>query len=97
MGCCAAGWGVTSDNPEGGPSPILRNATLSYLSAELCNTVIKADTSGLSIKANMLCAYSAATSTCSGDSGGPILYSPCEDKLSQFYGHRLNAAVAQSV
>ena len=80
--CCAAGWGVTSDNPEGGPSPILRNATLSLLSPDVCNATTQTDAGGLSIKPNMLCAASQATSTCDGDSGGPLLYSPCEIRIA---------------
>ena len=78
LSCCAAGWGVTSNNPEGGPSPILRNATLSLLPPNVCNDTTQTDAGGLSIKANQLCAASEATSTCDGDSGGPLLYSPCE-------------------
>ena len=68
-----------------GLSPILRNATLSFLANDVCNATTQADAQGQIIKPSMLCAASGASSTCLGDSGGPLLYSPCKFQAWHLY------------
>ena len=76
-----AGWGSSSAGSP--PNPFLKGLELTYLGKELGTPVLAQQNKTYQL--NQIMATSVEGSTCKGDSGGPLLYSPCELSLLQTF------------
>jgi secreted trypsin-like serine protease len=65
------GWGRTESRP-GSNSDVLLETTVDYVSNEDCQEAYADEADAPPITDGMMCAYKKDTSTCSGDSGGPL-------------------------
>ena len=59
------GWGRTDHDPKSAPSNILRQTTLTISPKDKCKPL-------LNLTESMICGLNDGTTTCSGDSGGPM-------------------------
>ncbi|XP_063218071.1 trypsin epsilon-like [Bacillus rossius redtenbacheri] len=73
----SAGWGITTKDGSGGPSPDLLEVSLTVVDRKKCNRLPGIshlyEVGGLVVTENMICARARDKDTTKGDSGGPLL------------------------